>query len=143
MCPDRLHKPQQGAGLPVALFIITVLALLVVSMAQLQQRSGDAVSLQILSQRAFLAAESGAQIAVTDVLHDGRSCTAVWPDTDDWTISFSATGLNGCRAELQCDVTDVADVGGSGSDTLYRFVSRGVCGSSAEPTVREVEVQIR
>lgn len=44
---------QGGAGLPVALFIITVLALLVTGMAQLQQASGDSVSLQIQSQRAF------------------------------------------------------------------------------------------
>lgn len=136
MCPDHLSR-QQGAGLPVALFIITVLALLVVAMAQLQQRSGDAIDLQILSQRAFMAAESGAQAGVTDVLHHGRSCDA------DWEVSFAASGLNGCRAQLRCDTTDVSDVGGSGGDTLYRFTSTGTCGSGAEQTTREVEVRIR
>lgn len=54
MCPERSPQKQQGAGLPIALFIITVLALLVVGMAQLQERSGQAVSLQIQSQRAFM-----------------------------------------------------------------------------------------
>lgn len=137
MCPDHLPRKQQGAGLPVALFIITVLALLVVAMAQLQQRSGDAVDLQILSQRAFMAAESGAQIAVTDVLHEGRSCDS------SWQISYSASGLSGCRVELSCGTTDVSDVGGSGGDTLYRFVSAGICAVGAEQASREVEVRVR
>ncbi|MCK7544291.1 hypothetical protein MLC59_08930 [Marinobacter bryozoorum] len=137
MRPDRFLQKQQGAGLPVALFIITVLALLVVAMAQLQQRSGDALDLQILSQRAFMAAESGAQVAVTDVLHEGRSCDATWE------ITYSGPGLTGCRAVLSCGTTDVSDVGGGGGNTLYQFVSTGICGGGAEQASRKVEVRVR
>jgi len=64
MCPDTSLKSQTGAGLPIALFVITVLALLVIVMAQLQQGTGESLSLQIQSQRAFFAAESGAQVGV-------------------------------------------------------------------------------
>lgn len=59
MYPERLHHQQSGAGLPVALFVITVLALLVIGMAQLQESSSKAVSLQIQSQRAFLQRRAG------------------------------------------------------------------------------------
>mgnify|MGYP003667482956 CR=1 FL=1 len=53
MYPDQYWNRQRGAGLPIALFIITVLALIVTSMAQQQESTGAAVSQQILSQRAF------------------------------------------------------------------------------------------
>ena len=76
MYPERGIKQQIGAGLPVALFIITVLALIVTSMAQQQESSGASVSQQILSQRAFYAAESGAQVAVAEAL-SGSSCGSV------------------------------------------------------------------
>lgn len=54
MYPEKCSKYQNGAGLPIALFIITVLSLIVLSMGQLQESSGKAISLQIQSQRAFL-----------------------------------------------------------------------------------------
>ncbi len=45
MSPERTIRKQSGAGLPIATFIITVLALLVYGMAQLQESSGKSVSL--------------------------------------------------------------------------------------------------
>lgn len=127
---------QGGAGLPVALFIITVLALLVIGMAQLQQASGESVSLQIQSQRAFYAAESGAQVAVRDVLEAG-SCSALTTP-----LSFSASALNGCSAVLSCEsVTE--NISGPGGNTVFSIASTGQCGSGPDRAVRIIEVRVR
>ncbi len=136
MCPDLLARKQQGAGLPIALFIITVLALLVVGMAQLQQSASNSVSLQIQSQRAFYAAESGAQLAVRNVL-DGNSCGVLVSP-----VSFSATGLTGCSAELSCESVP-ANTGGSGGNIVFTISSSGQCGAGADRAVRDIEVRVR
>lgn len=137
MCPERRPSSQRGAGLPVALFIITVLALLVVGMAQLQESSGRSVSLQIQSQRAFLAAESGAQVGVAQVL-DGASCAALTSPKN-----FSATGLNGCRAQVSCDSVQADIEGNSALETVYTITSAGQCGSGFDGARRVVEVRVR
>lgn len=133
MCRDQSLRKQNGAGLPVAIFVITVLAILVIGMAQLQESSGKAVSLQIQSQRAFFAAESGAQVAVTQVLKGGF-CNA--------SIVFVGQGLNQCEAELQgCFAGDAIDYDG---DQIYRIKSVGRCGqNSEEEAIRAVEVTVR
>lgn len=137
MCPSLSStKHQSGAGLPIALFIITVLALLVIGMAQLQQSSGESVSLQIQSQRAFFAAESGAQVGVREVL-EASSCSAI-----SGQITFSVPGLAGCQATLGCEsVTE--DISGPGGDTVYTIESQGQCGAGPDQANRVVEVRVR
>ncbi len=143
MCPDsRSHSApafgrQQGIGLPIALFVITVLALLVAGMAQLQQGTGQAVSLQVQSQRALHAAESGAQLAVAEVL-DAASCTGV-PAVQ----VFSVGALRGCQAALSCAATAPVPLGGSSGNQVFTLVSRGQCGTGNELASRVVEVGVR
>ena len=137
MCPDNRLKNQSGAGLPVALFIVTVLAFLVLGMSQLQQGSGESVSLQIQSQRAFFAAESGAQVAVRDVL-EADSCSGL-----SSPLAFSdADGLQGCSATMACESV-TADIGGSGGNTVYTITSSGLCGAGADQAIRDIEVRVR
>lgn len=143
MFPDsRFYKPlairvQQGIGLPIALFVITVLALLVVGMAQLQQATGQAVSLQIQSQRAFFAAESGAQLAVAEVL-DSASCAGVPAEQ-----VYANGALRECKARLSCAATAPLAIPGSGSNRVYTLTSVGECGSGNELASRTVEVRVR
>lgn len=136
MYPDSYPGREAGAGLPVALFIITVLALLVVGMAQLQESTGQSVSLQIQSQRAFFAAESGAQVAVRDVL-EGGSCSAV-----NASLSFTVSALNGCSASVTCAAI-TADIKGPGGDTVFSIQSTGQCGSGSDQAMRVIEVRVR
>lgn len=136
MFPDRLWQQQSGAGLPIALFVITVLALLVLGMSQLQQGSGESLSLQIQSQRAFFAAESGAQVAVRDVL-EADSCGAITTP-----LNFTAAALSGCSANLACESVS-ANIGGSGGNTVYSITSTGQCGAGADQSTRVVEVRVR
>lgn len=140
MYPRSPGKYQNGAGLPIAIFVITVLSLLVFGMAQLQQQSGESLSLQIQSQRAFFAAESGAQVGVTDVLYEGRACPA---SGSNWTVAFTKQALAGCEARLRCSQEDASAVNGSGGDTLYTLMSEGRCGSGRESARRVVEVRVR
>ncbi len=134
MCPKNLTS-QRGAGLPVALFIITVLALLVAGMAQQQQSSGESVSLQIQSQRAFFAGESGAQVGVARVLDNPAQC----PSTGaSWSINFTQAALSDCEASVTCTSSS------SGSRTVYTLTSRGQCGvGSPEQTERIIRVRFR
>lgn len=138
MSLERFDFRQRGAGLPVALFIITVLSLLVAGMAQLQESSGRSIGQQILSQRAFYAAESGAQVAVAQVL-DGGNCSAV-----SSSVSFSVSGLNGCQSSLSCGTPVTADIDGDGADeTVFTLRSDGQCGTGDETATRSVEVRVR
>lgn len=137
MCPDNVIAPQSGAGLPIALFIVTVLSLLVLGMSQLQEGIGQSVSLQIQSQRAFFAAESGAQSAVRKALDGG--CPSVLSASP---LNFSADGLAGCSASLACEAV-TADISGPGGDTVYTIVSMGSCGNDPYRTKREIEVRVR
>ena len=120
---ERSPKPQTGAGLPLAIFIVTVLSLIVLGMSQLQQSSGKALSLQIQSQRAFFAAESGAQVAVERLLRE-ESCPA--------RINFDRQGLSDCAVDLACSGTDIIVVRSEGS-----------CGSGQERASRVVEVRLQ
>jgi MSHA biogenesis protein MshP len=120
----------------LALFLITVLALLVVGMAQLQQSTGQSISLQIQSQRAFFAAESGAQVAVAEAL--AANCAAV-----SSPLSFSAGGLASCEAVLTCDAVQADIDGNSSLETVYTLSSTGSCGSGSDFAERVVEVRVR
>lgn len=122
---------QRGAGLPVALFVITVLALIVVGMGQLQQSTAGAVSLQIQSQRAFYAAESGAQVGVYKVFN-GSNCAAYAE-----TLNFGSGALSACSAAVNCSAQS------NGSEELLTITSSGQCGSGPDLARRQIEVRVR
>lgn len=141
MFPRGANLKQRGAGLPIAIFIITVLAMLVASIAQLQESSGQSVSLQIQSQRAFFAAESGAQVGVAEALGDPSICPV--GATTNWTVAFSAAALAGCEARISCSSATTAGLGGKGGDRVYSLDSTGECGSGNDNAERAVEVRFR
>ena len=133
---DSYRKRQQGIGLPVALFVITVLALIVVALTDLEESSGISFGLDINSMRAFYAAESGAQVALAEVFPAGGtvgSCSSISPTV----ISFTASGLNGCQATVGCSVA--ADSGIS----YFSLQSTGSCGSGVDTAERVIVVRAR
>jgi len=132
MCPDPVRK-QAGFGLPLALFVITVLALLVVSMAQQQQGTGELRTIALQQTRAFYAAETAAQGAVNRLIPpDGSpgSCSST-----SWT--FSAPGLGGCQATVSCRVDNL------GGNSFYTLNSTGTCGTGRDQARRRIEVRIQ
>ncbi|MEX0623028.1 hypothetical protein [Saccharospirillum sp.] len=136
MFPNLNHQAnrQRGAGLPLAIFIITVLALIVVTITQLQQGTAEMEIQDLQSTRAFYAAESGAQAALALLFpidgSAGSSCSA-----PIYQHSFSTPGLNGCRASVSCSTDNL------GPTTYYTIISEGVCGSGLDQGRRIVEVR--
>lgn len=130
-----------GASLPIALFIVTVLSLIVLSMGQLQESSGQAASLQIQSQRALFAAESGVQITLAQVIPETENAQEVCAAGYQSTIEFSVAGLGGCQANisLECVASD-ATINPSTDADLVVIRSRGECGTDSR---RTVEVSVR
>lgn len=114
----------------MAIFLITVMALIVTTIAQLQESSGEMEALDILSIRAFYAAESGAQAGLVDALNEGSSSCG---DVEDRTLTFDEAGLKSCTAEIRCNP--------SGGAVVIR--SEGTCGSGTREAVRTVEVKAR
>lgn len=140
--PLRMQPALQGgAGLPVALFIVTVLSLLVIGMAQLQSSSGQAVSLQIQSQRAFFAAESGAQLTLAQIVPETENAQEVCEASFESSIEFNVAGLSGCRADITvaCIPSEAASDPAVDAD-LVIIKSTGSCGTDAK---RTVEVKVR
>lgn len=133
MSPSCCFQKQMGAGLPIALFVITVLSLIVLGMSQLQESASKSITLQVQSQRAFLAAQSGAQKVLADMFPADPSASLSCPA--NFTLSFSAGGLNACTATVQC--SDIYS-------PVLTIESIGVCGSPGpEQASRTVEVRVK
>jgi MSHA biogenesis protein MshP len=138
MYPDfarTLGHRQRGAGLPIALFVITVLALLVTTMSQLQQTSGELTGLQVQQTRAFYAAETGAQASLNLLLPPDGSAGQLCATSPFYQRTFSQPGLQGCSATVSCTS---AMVDGAG---YYTLRSEGVCGAGPDEAKRLIEVR--
>ena len=131
MCPDSLKFKQRGFGLPATIFIIVILAMIILAMSDLNQASSRAFSQDYQSQRAFYAAESGAQIAMNRIFLGGGSCGAS-------PISFSSAGLIDCSAVLSCAPPVIVS-----SVTYYTVTSTGTCGTGDDTAQRRIQVRAR
>jgi len=129
---------QEGAGLPIALFIVTVLSLIVLGVSQVQESSGNAISLQIQSQRAFFAAESGAQISVAKALASGNC-----DDVSGELISYAIDGFQNCQSGLTCSSEEVDIEGNSDPERVFTITSVGQCGDGKDAASRTVKIQVR
>jgi hypothetical protein len=91
-----LQNRQAGFSLPVAIFILVIMALIGTALANLIQSSHTALGQEVLSTRAFYAAESGAQYALGQLfpLNGGAAnCASPYP-----VINYNAADLSGCSA---------------------------------------------
>ncbi len=133
MYASRNLKRQQGVGLPAALFVIVILAMVVLAMVDLQISSGRSLGFQVLSTRAFYAAETGVQLGAHRIIVGGGDCSAV---TGTQSLD-GAEGLSGCQVTLACSRVSVA------GEDYFRLTGTGNCGTGVEAASRVVEVQVR
>ena len=137
------HTPlnrQRGFSLPLAIFIITVLAVIGAVMVTLSQSGQQSTALEIQSIRAFYAAESGAQIGLHNIFPiaggsiGAAGCTALVVNQ-----TFNATGLQGCDAAVRCIPQTVS------GDTYYVINSTGTCqmGDVNNTARRSIEVMAK
>ncbi|HEB67245.1 MAG TPA: hypothetical protein ENI93_04795 [Gammaproteobacteria bacterium] len=140
MHPDSSIRLQRGFGLPLAVFIITVLALIGTAMVALTRTGQESVASEIQSIRAFYAAESGAQLALVAVLPlTGGSIGVAGCNALSLNPAFNAAGLEGCTASVSCSGQTV-----NGQD-YYRILSLGECrfGASGNTARRRIEVMAK
>ncbi len=136
MFPETMIK-QKGLGLPAAIFVITVLAVIITAMSSIQTRSGQSLSLQANSYRAFYAAESGAQLALNLLIPPDGSAGRQCDTSPFYARTFAVTGLQNCSVSVACSSSV------SGTDTFYTITSRGQCGSASDRAWREIEVMVK
>ena len=146
MCPDtrslkHVSKQQAGFGLPVAIFVLVIMALLAAAIVQLSSRNNLSSAQEVFSTRAFYAAESGASWAMSQLFFNSTgsadktfSDAACSGPVNGQSLTFSNEGLNGCRASLSCSAETIATTG------YYRIVSTGTCGTGDVQATRVVEV---
>lgn len=131
---------QGGFSLPLAIFIITVLAVIGAVMVTLSQSGQQATALEVQSIRAFYAAESGAQIGLHNVFPvaggsiGAAGCTALAINQ-----TFNTSGLQGCSAAVTCTPQIVS------GDTYYLVNSNGICqmGDVSNTARRNIEVMAK
>ena len=126
---------QRGFSLPVAIFILVVMALLGAAIVNIMLSGQQGVSSEVLSTRAFFSAESGAQYALAQVFPlDGSpgSCQAPYP-----TLNLTSTGLAGCSANVSCSSSTI------GSNVYYTITSTGNCNFVDSSAVRQIELMAR
>lgn len=146
MCLNK----QRGAGLPVAIFIITVLALVTVALSNLEESSGVGFSVDVNSLRAFYAAESGGQIALNHLFPPGQAesnCSQAFFKSDATrstvpSINFSSMstppeGLALCKVWVQCSQDSVEAI------NYFTVTSTGRCGAGLDEATRVVTLKAR
>ena len=114
-----------------ALALIMVVALLALGITRIVQLGAGSVSLDVLSQRALLAASSGAQLGLNRVF---APLTAPSCNNRNWDVSNLA-GLPACQASVTCS-SDVVR-----GRTYYTLVSSGSCSADTLQAERLIRVR--
>jgi len=125
----------KGFGLPAAIFVITVLAVIISGMSVIQQRSSQSLSLQANSYRAFYAAESGGQLAL-NLLFPPAGGSQECNVSPYYQHDFSVAGLAGCSVTVNCRILS------DSSEDYFILTSTGQCGSAEDQAMRSIEVMV-
>lgn len=128
MQAKRLHR-QSGISLILVIFVLIVLGLLAAVMVRMSAISGDSVAREVVSTRALLAAESGAQRQM-NLVFSGGACA-------NGTLSFPI--FSDCEdVDISCEAINDVD-----SHVYYLISSTATCGPIDQRAVRKVELQAR
>ena len=125
---------QKGFSLPVAIFILILMALIAAAVVSIYSKSLDGVSQEVLSTRAFYAAESGAQHVLGQLFPLGGGAANCQANS---SLTFSTNGLNNCQASMSCNSTTI------GSQIFYNIQSTGDCTTGNTRTVRTIQMMAR
>jgi len=116
---------QKGVGLPAAIFIITIMALLAVGINLLVEQNSQSFAEELQLTRAFYAAETGAGFAMNTIYppeeYSAYATTAECA-AGPRTYNFTVDGLNNCSAEVTCNAIVV------GTRNYATVESEGTCG---------------
>ena len=123
---------QSGIGLPAAIFVITLMAVIAVAVNQLLSQNAQTFEEELNFTRAFYAAESGIGFAMNTIFppeeYSAYATTAECVATER-VYNFTVAGLNQCSATVSCTPVTIGTV------TYATIQSKGLC-ADVERTVQ-------
>lgn len=132
---------QNGLSLVLAIFVLVIMSLLAAALINITSTGAESVAREVLSVRALLAAESGAQVQLSEIFPAGApmntdSCAA---SQNTWeTSNYTLGGLLGCSSvSVQCKYVVVDGV------NYFSIASTGSCGPAGDAATRVIEVQAK
>jgi MSHA biogenesis protein MshP len=123
------RRKQRGIGLPVAIFVITVIAAFVVNMSYLIQDNATGRSEQVQTARARMIAESATHLALTQLFPP--SAYPGYASTSCSNVS-SPSGLDSDDGMAGCSVTVTCSSSGTTPNIVYSITSVGVCDDATQ-----------
>ncbi|KKO44943.1 type II secretory pathway component [Arsukibacterium ikkense] len=126
---------QQGSALVVAVFIIVVMLAIVLALSRILLSSSDSVVYEVQGTRALFAAQSGMELALTELFPRAGASNC-----SSWNFSFATAGLTGCEAQVQCTARAIASPELS---QLFLLQSTASCNANEFITSRSIELEVR
>ncbi|MCD9464364.1 hypothetical protein [Photobacterium phosphoreum] len=131
-------RSQTGSALVVAIFIITVMAMMAAAMIKINASQAVTTTQEILGTRAWFAAHSGIEISLNKLFPIGDpnqmlACEAV-------AAEIPLVDFKGCRVTVEC-----AEFSGNSTETTRRIQLRstGRCGSGQYQVARQQQVWVK
>ncbi|CAH0534467.1 hypothetical protein VST7929_02400 [Vibrio stylophorae] len=139
-CGVQGLRHQRGNMLVLIVFILVVMASLAIAMMRINASSVDTTTKEVMATRAWFAAQSGADWALTRLfpLSGGPAVCQYHNLSAPSTKMPGATGLYGCAVQVSCTSTEVIDR--DQRYTAYRILSTGTCGTDMFQVSRHQDV---
>lgn len=129
--------------LVIAIFILTVMALLGLAMTKVLNSANNSMAVEVLGTRAFFAAQSGADIGLATLFpveKNTTNCAAIERlNAKEWLPND--TGFKSCSVTLSCKAENVSYQGKN--ITQYFITSSASCGEKNLRVNRQVQVEAR
>lgn len=122
MSNAKLIHMQKGLGLATAIFVITVMAILSVLIAQLVSNNAETTQEEIELIRAFYSAETGIQFGLNALFPPGAPPAAACSTDFPKSYELLEGGLSRCDASVSCESVTVSAV------EYFTLTSTGTCG---------------
>lgn len=135
------RSKQRGATTIVAVVISIIMLTIGIALSNQIASSTRQQSVEYYGTRAYLAAQTGLEVAVTRVVNGNNpACTAVTTP-----ILLTASALNNCTVSLACRVEQNIDEPevASGAIRVYQLSSQAQCSIGQLETSRRLLVEVR
>lgn len=127
-------EKQRGFSLVMAIFVIVVMSLLGAALNNILSAGSDSVAREVVSARALMAAESGAQRKLNEVFPPGGATVIGNCNATTYVMS----GLFACTdVAVSCDLVTIDGV------NYITLQSIGRCGPTSDLAVRVIDVQAK
>ncbi|MEH6649048.1 MAG: hypothetical protein V7707_03370 [Motiliproteus sp.] len=128
---------QRGLGLMAAIFVITIMAVIVVGLSSLVVTSKESFGYEIMSVRAFLMAESGAQLAINHIFTEAQGTATDCSGIEALPASFGQR-FPGCEFEqVSCPLVTIDNA------DYFTLTSRASCGSGTDQAIRSLTLRVQ